>query len=1106
MTTYKIPSGGKLANVSHGATADLNDLYAAVAAIGGFNILDQQFAGGADNTGVNDSKNAFQDAINKLPASGGIVYIPAGTYKIASTVTIPRGQVYLIGPGKWAATVNYTGSGDCFRMYSSVGYSVGGSGGGFLGFTIDGTGAAAGACGIHAGDMLQLQLDVVIRKFQGSGSKGLWLDNNYFWAEQLTGRVYVKECTDHVVFDNSVDTSGTSTGSFVRMVFDIYLDMKNVGNGVTFKNGASQMGGRLGIYGNIDYGSTLRYVLILTGNSASSGFSRIYDGTLNIDVECNATVGTQPATIKFNTVGSNGIFRCTGNINFAGNNPFAQASTTDSSFQFDGPIMGDAALFRTSGLGTHPYEQGVIANGDTLHTRYNSVLRCLPPNGGVTGLKLSVGSVGGQAVTQTLTIINDGTGPMLFAASGTSNLAVGSTGPIMPGSAASYIYDMDNLNWVRTDGSSINEFRLSASGDSTGVKDTLNIQTLLNAAPQGGAVVLQAGLYRTNNELVIPPFVELRGPHGNRTDNIQVFATIKPVNSFSGTACIHLKDQEEGGYSTQNDGVRISNLVLDGSALSNGSGIEGIKATGLVHGVVIDRVTTQQFPSYGVGCHTYTRIDTSVKHPYSWNLWNCMGWQNKDHAFFFGNQQTDCTFTNCEALGNVGDGFYFVAAQNTQLIGCRSEFNLNGFNIQGSWGTTTASGGILMSGCSTDRNTQHGVRIESTGNGVHTIECQTRRDGRNSNSGGGGFAGIFVNSCTNPVNIPYATCYPGVDDDGSGTSSPDYGVYVAGSTWVSVASGYLHAAVAGWKDGGSNTTLLRGANIGIATGSTSSPTRDALVVPPWAGSIFGNGSDGALVFNGSSTVAGMVPSSNVYTMTRDIYATDITINNGVTLKPANFRIFCRGTLSNAGTISAIGNAGAAAGTAGGSMGSGTLVGGRAGGAGTTGTGGAGSAAFIGMPAGGAGGAGNPGAAGAGGTIVNSTVMPYQLVFPVLSLNTSFNFNQNPPMGGPGGGAGGGDGTNNGGGGGSGGGIIVIIAYKVVNTGTISVKGGAGGTPTAGNTGGGGSGSGGVILIYTLVAWTAGTTDVTAGSAGSLHGTGSNGVAGGSGTVLNVVLA
>lgn len=650
-----------------------------------------------------------------------------------------------------------------------------------------------------------------------------------------------------------------------------------------------------------------------------------------------------------------------------------------------------------------------------------------------------------------------------------------------------------------------------AKGDGT-TDDAAAIQAALNACPPGGIVWLRALQYRTGSELTVPPNVTLAGLHGNRTDNVQLSATIKPLASFSGTGCLRFKDKEEGSYSADNNGIRVVNLVLDGSA-TTGS-VEGIRATGLVHGVVLDRVAVQQFASYGVGCHTYTRLDASVQHPYSWNLWNCMAWQNKDHGFFFGNQQTDCTFLNCEALGNVGDGFYLLAAQNSQCVACRSEFNLNGFNLQGSWGTTTASGGMLISGCTTDRNTQHGVRIESSGNGVHTISVSTRRDGRNSNSGGGGFAGIKVDGAATPVVITGLSCYPGVDDDGSGTSSPDYGLSVVNSpTFVHVGNAFLHAAVAGVNWDGTGTFVTRG--VSTRTGSTSSPSAiDFQGDQGDAGNVFGTGADGAATLDGAATAGWASLAANVYTMTRDAHLTALTVNNGVTLKTANFRVFCQGLLTNAGTISNLGN-NASGSTAGASGGSAVYTGGRAGGAGGTGVsgaGGAGAGASMGASAG-AGGAGTSGAAGTAGAVASGVTAAIaqnnflQTPYPVLAGATAFN-NAAVLFGwGAAGGGGGSDASSNaGGGGGGGGGIVPLFAWYITNTGTISANGGNGGNAAGGNAGGGGGGAGGLLAAFTLVPWTQnGTATANGGTHGNKAGTGSNGVDGGAGLVLNVVM-
>lgn len=268
--------------------------------------------------------------------------------------------------------------------------------------------------------------------------------------------------------------------------------------------------------------------------------------------------------------------------------------------------------------------------------------------------------------------------------------------------------------------------------------------------------------------------------------------------------------------------------------------------------------------------------------------------------------------------------------------------------------------------------------------------------------------------------------------------------------------------------------------------------------------IFGDGSDGAVVFDGTTTILGLVPSSNIYTMTRDIYCTSITINSGVTVKTSGSRIFCTGTLTNAGTINSVGNAGTAS-AGGASNGSQTLVGGRPGGTPAIGAGGAGTAGGVGTAAAGAGGAGSGNAGGAAGTSPATSTSYFRTVMPALVGLLSVAA-ADVITGGAGGGAGGGDGTNKGGGGGGGAGVIIIFAHAMVNTGTITVQGGAGFQPTTGNCGGGGGGSGGLVLIYTLTAWTnTGTTTLTAGALAAGVGTGSAGSAGGTGNLLNVVV-
>lgn len=107
---------------------------------------------GADPTGTNDSAAAINNAINSLPLSGspgvgGVVYFPAGTYKVASTITVSAvAPVYLRGAGTQATTIAFYGTGDCFRMFNNYVPSGGSAsilvwGGGVSDMTIDGSNA-----------------------------------------------------------------------------------------------------------------------------------------------------------------------------------------------------------------------------------------------------------------------------------------------------------------------------------------------------------------------------------------------------------------------------------------------------------------------------------------------------------------------------------------------------------------------------------------------------------------------------------------------------------------------------------------------------------------------------------------------------------------------------------------------------------------------------------------------------------------------------------------------------------------------------------------------------------------------------------------------------
>lgn len=366
-----------------------------------------------------------------------------------------------------------------------------------------------------------------------------------------------------------------------------------------------------------------------------------------------------------------------------------------------------------------------------------------------------------------------------------------------------------------------------AVGDNV-TDDTVAIQAALNDCVMGGVVYLPVGGYRTSAPLTIPPGVTLQGTHSNLmavpglTDP-QCY--IKPLASFAGTAVILFLDEINGGYATISAEHRILSVMIDGGDLTE-PGVDGIRAAGNIQNVGLRDVTIRRVT--GAGIHTEFN---GGFFPYSWRLTRIMvdncGW----HGFAV-EVMTDITLVDCQAIGNGANGFEISNAANSHMIGCRAEWNVNnGIHITGDWATGTGSGGMLIGDCSTDRNGYNGVLIDATGNPPIQIEnLHVRRDGRNNGAGGGGYAGLACAGATVPVLVGMVTCYPGVDDDGTQTNSPEFGARFTGCTYVSVDSGFLHAATAGWSDAGDNTILRRGLNIAERTGTTAAPV-DAFAPP-----------------------------------------------------------------------------------------------------------------------------------------------------------------------------------------------------------------------------------------------------------------------------------
>ena len=329
-----------------------------------FNVLNTAYSGGADPSGSSDSTLAINAAIaaciSGSPVPGGVVYLPPGTYKVTGNLTCHTTvPVYIRGAGRWATTINFTGTGDCLRVYDSSNINTRTRhGGGVEALTIDGTGSTgSGACGLHMGDIFEFRLDVGVQNFFGTGGIGVHLDNQWWWTEQLSGQVFAANCATHVMLDQlpAGANKTTATGSFARLDLAVYVDQDQAAfDGVTLANGAFVYDGRLAIRGN--FGSSSSAVtsaaLRITGQTdpsfTSQTVSSIFSSRLDVQVECEAGAHT-PQTIVQGTPAANYIRGCDGILDFAGGGVnFTQSNLgspqAPGALWFLGPISGDASL------------------------------------------------------------------------------------------------------------------------------------------------------------------------------------------------------------------------------------------------------------------------------------------------------------------------------------------------------------------------------------------------------------------------------------------------------------------------------------------------------------------------------------------------------------------------------------------------------------------------------------------------------------------------------------------------------------------------------------------------------------------------------------------
>jgi len=364
---------------------------------------------------------------------------------------------------------------------------------------------------------------------------------------------------------------------------------------------------------------------------------------------------------------------------------------------------------------------------------------------------------------------------------------------------------------------------LSFGADPTGGSDsTAAITAALSAAVAGGTVYLPAGVYSTSGPLVVPPYVAIQGDPGtSQVPWTNAGSVIRPAASFSAgsypvPAVIVLLPQALGGYPTVSEEQKFRNIMISGEDLP--AGIHGIGCYGQVkrvqlRDVLISRVT-------GNGIHQV--IDSAGNQPNAWTAIHVFSRYNGGCGYFL--RAADSNWTKCLSTNSGAEGWLINTTSNSQYIGCRSEHSgTAGYRYQCN-NDGPASGSVAFVGCSTDQSTTSGFEVNGPrGLPVLLSGCCFRRDGANNGSGGGGYAAVFANGYPGQVIMTGCVVFPGVDDNGAGTNSPQFGLKATGTAYVQVSGCRLHAASTPVSDDGTNTAVVYDGATSFATGPTSSP-------------------------------------------------------------------------------------------------------------------------------------------------------------------------------------------------------------------------------------------------------------------------------------------
>jgi hypothetical protein len=361
----------------------------------------------------------------------------------------------------------------------------------------------------------------------------------------------------------------------------------------------------------------------------------------------------------------------------------------------------------------------------------------------------------GRIQSEFTTLTNDSR----FPSSGEKSALVGTQGT--PGSGNKFVTNVDGrLVYI-----SVTAPPYSATGNGT-TDDLAAVQAAIDAgAATHGVVYFPPGFYALSGALKLHRNSRILGGHtpawmpGAYVDR---WTTLVAKSGFSDTALIQVWDNRLTGDSNAPNGGSITGIGLNGAGIAtNGLYFRGQSFDWTVENVEAFGCTGAGFRNSGYGPSSVygNQQEVNYFHCHAWG--NANGWYMNDHSY-------DHRLVACVAHTNSGDGFVLDT-------GCASiEFANNRAEWNSGTGFTFLSGDkVTAHGCITDSNSGNGFFISYTAGGPCLLSgCYTNRDVT---------AGIRLNN-TNLTVIDGHAGRIGVNDDGSGTPRPVYGIDVTGTS------------------------------------------------------------------------------------------------------------------------------------------------------------------------------------------------------------------------------------------------------------------------------------------------------------------------------------